>query len=240
VHLAAILETKDVGGGLVSITLRVSPEVSVSYSHVGQYAQVTVGAASAYFFLAGLPNASTWTFVVKPQGEVAEHMARAAVGTAVKVSAALGEGYDWSLVQSQNLALMLVGSGFGAAFSIARKRLADGDAVRTHLYVGVANPEDPPAPSFLLDLLAAGVKVSLCTLAEPTAEPSPLAHAQPGEGNPTTFPLLRGPMEHAIATLIHGHRETWTAIVVGPKGLVASARALQSSLPKLTHVLSNV
>jgi ferredoxin-NADP reductase len=225
--LAALSSRSDLGGGLIQLGLTPAAATAQSYVQVGQYTRVTVGGNSALFFLAGTPGAANWTLVLRAHGAVAEHLARAPLGTTVDVSDAQSDGFAWPLIANMNVALLLVGSGFGAVFSILQKRLEERKHAHTvtRVYVGVVQPNDPPAPGFLKAQQALGVEIILCTL-DPAAP-----HAE--------FPTLQGAMELAFVDSIANSREVWGAIVVGPPALAQALRALQANAPNLKHVLTN-
>jgi hypothetical protein len=138
-------------------------------------------------------------------------------------------GMSQNTIADMNVALLLVGSGFGAAFSIVQRRLDERAGAKTprttRLYIGVVHPSDPPAPAFLKAQEALGVEVILCTL-DPVA-------------GDAAFPTLHGPMEQAFVDSIAHTSEPWGAIIVGPPALARDLRALQTTTPQLKHVLTN-
>jgi hypothetical protein len=226
---ASITSRSDLGGGLLQMELTIPSSTAQSYVRVGQYTRVQANAHSAFFFLAGNPGAPTWTLVLRAQGDVAEYLAQAPLGANVEVSDALSDGFAWDLIAEMNVAVLLVGSGFGAAFSVLHRRLFERQNAKTprvtRLYVGVAQTSDPPAPGFLKAQQALGVEVILCTL----------DHAPPN----AAFPTLHGAMEQAFVDSIAHSDQTWGAIVVGPPALARDLRVLQASAPCLKHVLTN-
>jgi NAD(P)H-flavin reductase len=220
----------ELGGGLTELVFSVSPEHRASYTNVGQYTKVSIGAESAYFFLAGSPEAPDWTLVVRLKGAVAEALGTLELDTHITATQAQGAGFAWRATEGLPLAVLLVGSGFGAALPILRKRIREGVADKTHVYLGVADPGDPPAPGFLTEVTSAGVQLTLCALDVPN----------PSEVH-SMFPWVTERMELVFETKLHESQTPWAALAVGPKGLVTALQAIQSrDQERLRHVLTNV
>jgi NAD(P)H-flavin reductase len=219
----------DLGGGLTELVFSVSDEHRVSYRKIGQYTKVSLGAESAYFFLAGNPGAPEWTLVVRLKGAVAEALGSLALNTTVTATLAQGDGFAWHEAEALPLAVLLVGSGFGAALPVLRQRIREGVANRTHVYLGVSDPSDPPAPAFLEEVTRAGIQLTLCAL--DVANPQEVHSA---------FPWVTERMELVFETKLHESLAPWAALAVGPKGLVTAIQALQSRhRERLLHVLTN-
>lgn len=220
---ATLLHREVLGGGLLELQLKVSVAHAESYSRLGQYTQVFHGTQRAYFFLAGTPRSDVWKLVLKPQGDVAVYLSTLPEGCAVELSTAQSEGFAWESIAEGNVALLLVGSGFGAAFAVLEARATSKSSTR--LYLGVEDASNPPAPDFLRAQRDRGVEIVLCTLTE--------------SGHSNEFETLVGPMEIAFTTAISKGHEPWGAVVVGPPSLARSLRELQGQVSNLKHVLTN-
>jgi hypothetical protein len=168
--------------------------------------------------------------VVRLKGAVAEALGALVQGALVAATHAQGDGFAWQRAMGLPLAVLLVGSGFGAALPILRQRIQEGFAEKTHVYLGVSDPGDPPAPAFLNEVTDAGIRLTLCTL--DVANPSKV-HAM--------FPWVTERMELVFETELHESNVSWAAVAVGPKSLATALLELQSrNAERLLHVLTNV
>jgi NAD(P)H-flavin reductase len=166
---ARLVARADAGGGMTLVTVDPSPELVPSYVSPGQYIHARVGGETGYFVLAGVPGGSPWELVMRAGGGVSDVLLSAEIGIALEVTPALGDGFPWGEVHGRPLVIALSGTGVAAGRPLVRRRIEEGDATRTQLYVGVRSRAELPLASDVEAWKRAGVSVTIC-LSNPDEE----------------------------------------------------------------------
>jgi NAD(P)H-flavin reductase len=162
-HRPARLVTRtDAGGGMTRVTIDPAQELVGSYSSPGQYIHARVGGETGYFVLAGAPGASPWELVMRAGGGVSDVLLAAEPGLALEVTPALGDGFPWNDVHGRAVVVALSGTGVAAGRPLVRRRIADGDAAKTQVYLGVRNAAELPLADEVEAWRRAGVSVTIC------------------------------------------------------------------------------
>lgn len=156
---ARITGRHDEGGGLVTVELLPAPKAAASYTTPGQYVQVHVDDVRGYFALASEEGAGTWQLLVRENPGAASALLRAAVGSPVQVTAAMGRGFPLEEARDRRLAIAVTAGALGPALPAVARRIRDGLADRTVLFVGTHSPAGLAKVSTLEALRARGVKV---------------------------------------------------------------------------------
>ncbi len=163
------------------MTLLVEPETASTYLVPGQYVEVKVPKGSGYFVLAGEPRSAAWELLIRNAGEAADALASLPVGTPMEISRALGQGFPVDRASKGNVIVAAVGSALAAVRPILTRRLAEGDAARTVVLLGVRGTDDVP----LADEVRAWserFRVVLCVSRGAAAEPDRFPEAELREG----------------------------------------------------------
>src|SRR5262245_3420391 len=91
---------EDAGGGLWVVTIAVPSQIRGSYTHPGQYVQVTAGGDKGYFALAGDVGGPAWQLMLRRArvGDDGDGATRAALldaapGSPLVLSEARGRGF---------------------------------------------------------------------------------------------------------------------------------------------------
>jgi NAD(P)H-flavin reductase len=144
--------------------VRVEPpeHLARSYGMPGQFVEVLIDGESGYFVLAGAPGAHPWELVMRPGGGASDVLLAAPVGRALEITAALGEGFPMDAARGRELVIALSGTGIAAGRPLVRRRLADGDAARTQVYVGTRTEAELALVADIDAWRDSGVNVVVC------------------------------------------------------------------------------
>lgn len=216
---AILSERHDAGGELLLVSLHVSADVARAYTTPGQYIEVKTGSGRGYFVLASEVGTTPWQVLVKNSGDAADALFTLPLGTAVDIVGPLGAGFSAPRMDSRHVAIAVVGSALGVARPVLGRRIREGAAARTHLFLGIRAPTDMPIASEVEAWTAAGAHVVLCL------SRSELEH------HPEIAPRARrvaGYVQHALArALAVGEVPHGTLVIAaGPDGMLADMRAL--------------
>jgi NAD(P)H-flavin reductase len=159
---ARLVARADAGGGMTLVTVDPAPDVVASYVSPGQYIHARVGGETGYFVLAGAPGRSPWELVMRAGGGVSDVLLSAEIGIALEVTPALGDGFPWAEVHGRPLVIALSGTGVAAGRPLVRRRIDDGDATRTQLFVGVRSRAELPLAGDVEAWKRAGASVTIC------------------------------------------------------------------------------
>jgi NAD(P)H-flavin reductase len=140
--------------------------VSTTYRVPGQYVSIVACGEESYFVLAGAVGDTTWRLLVKGGGAVADMILAAPIGTRLQITGALGRGFPVEEAAGQRLVIAVAGTGIAAALPLATRRLADSDATRTHLYLGLRRASELPFAAEVDAWRAAKMAVTLCVSRE--------------------------------------------------------------------------
>lgn len=220
----------DAGGGFFDLHLEIPEGVAGTFGVPGQYVHVRAAGEGGYFALTGNPGEGSWGLLTRDGGGASQHLVTLPLGALVEVTDALGAGFPCDGARGVGLAVLVTGSGIAAARPVVRRRIAEGDGPRTHLFVGVRSAADLPWRGELEAYAHAGVEVTVALSREvrgardgpesPSPEPSP--------GLRFTSGYVQDALRHAEATRSPGARRQVFAVGVAP--MVESLRALAPHL----------
>jgi len=151
-----------------------------SYRQPGQYLEMRVQGETGFFVLSSDPGSIAWELVMRAGGGASDVVLAIPVGSPLEVTGALGEGFPVELAAARPLVVALNGTGVAAAPPVVRRRVRDGDAAITRVFLGVRARDELPLEPELRAWRASGVEVVAC-LSQPGPGQSP-APAASGEG----------------------------------------------------------
>jgi NAD(P)H-flavin reductase len=155
-----VTERTPAGGGLTRIVLVSSAEMAASHDAPGQYVEVRVEGQTGYFVLSSDPGALPWELVMRAGGGASDVLLVMPLPGAVEVTAAIGPGFPMGDVRGRELLVALGGTGIAAGPPVVRRRVRDGDARLTRVWVGARNDALPLAGE-VEAWRAAGVQVTV-------------------------------------------------------------------------------
>ena len=241
---SAVLSARsDAGGGLLLVSLDVAPGISSSYTAPGQYIEVITESGNGYFVLANDVGDRPWQLLVKNSGGAADALATLPLGTELSIDGPLGRGFSVEKMKDRHVVVAVVASALGVARPVVRRRIEDGVAKSTHLFLGLRTVLDVPIAGELQAWTDQGVTVVLCL------SRSELHH------HPDILPRTRrtvGYVQHALARALESGTVPHGTLVIaaGPEELLAdmhtlskggrAERAGEGGQGNLVEVLTNV
>jgi NAD(P)H-flavin reductase len=199
------------------VILEPDADVGPSYTSPGQYVEVRARGETGYFVLAGVPGELPWELVMRSGGGVSDVLLPAPLGLDVEVTAAIGAGFPFEAARERLLVVALSGTGVAAGRPLVRRRIADGDAARTQVWVGVRTQAELPLVVDIAEWREAGVSVVVC-LSQPAETP-------PGEL------FAKGYVQDVMAARIaSGSLADAHVFAVGVSSMVEALRALAPRL----------
>jgi NAD(P)H-flavin reductase len=156
---------------MTRVVLEPTPDVAPSFTSPGQYVEVRAQGETGYFVLAGIPGELPWELFMRSGGGVSDVLLPAPLGLDVEVTAAIGDGFPMDAVRGRRLVIALSGTGVAAGRPLVRHRIGEGDAPRTHVWLGVRTLAELPLAADIDGWRAAGVPVVVC-LSQPGAAPA--------------------------------------------------------------------
>jgi NAD(P)H-flavin reductase len=199
-HSARLVALHDAGGGLREVAVDTPSDIVASHTSPGQYVEVRTGAHAGFFVLASDPGALVWELVMRAGGGAADVLLAKAPGAELELTAALGDGFPMAAMRGLPLIVALGGTGVAAGRPILRRRIADGDAARTAVLVGIRTRSELPMRAVLEGWVASKVELFVCLSQDPgTLQGIPHAHgyvqdvlrsAAASEGWSLRFPTL--------------------------------------------------
>ncbi len=161
--LPAVLATReDAGGGLTLVQISVESHIAETYTSPGQYVRVRARGAEGFFVLANEPKAPVWDLILRPGGGASDVLLAAALGDPLESTTALGSGFPMERVYGRPLVVALGGTGMAAGRPIVRRRVREGDATLTRVFVGARTRKELPMRSDLVAWAGEGVHVVAC------------------------------------------------------------------------------
>jgi NAD(P)H-flavin reductase len=174
---AHLVAQHDAGGGLREVAVATPPDIVPTHTSPGQYVEVRTGSQAGFFVLASDPGAVVWELVMRAGGGAADILLAKAPGAELELTPALGPGFPMDAARGRPLVVALGGTGVAAGRPILRRRIADGDAERTAVFVGIRTRGELPMRDALDGWRAAGVDLAVCLSQDPGAlEGMPHAH----------------------------------------------------------------
>jgi NAD(P)H-flavin reductase len=159
---AVLSAREDAGGQLLLISLDVDDAIARRYTTPGQYIEVKAGAEKGYFVLANDVGQKPWQLLVKNSGGAADALATLPLGSELTVDGPLGQGFSVERMRSRHVVVAVVASALGVARSVLARRIADGSAGLTHLFIGLRAPTDLPIAKEVEAWTENGITVVLC------------------------------------------------------------------------------
>lgn len=230
---ATLAARREAGGGLVLVGLDVDRDSAPTYTTPGQYVEVKTERGNGYFVLAGDVRESRWELLVRNAGDAADALVSSELGSAFDVSSALGSGFPIAHAGGRHVVVAAVGTAMAVARPILRQRIADGDAKRTHVFLGVRTPVDVPLSSEVDAWSEGGAHVVLClSQEEDHAHAKLVPHASRAVG------YVQRAVERALelGEIPHGA----LVVAAGPKAMLAEMRTLAGQRPGSVEVVTNV
>ena len=135
-HPATVTDREPAGGGLTRIHLVLPAEVAASHDTPGQYVEVRAKGETGYFVLSSDPGSSPWELVMRDGGGASDVLLVMPLPGAIEVTAAIGTGFPMRDVSGRELLVALGGTGIAAGPPLMRRRIGDGDARLTRVWVG--------------------------------------------------------------------------------------------------------
>jgi NAD(P)H-flavin reductase len=161
-HRARLVSRRDAGGGMTLLEVDPGLQIAASYTSPGQYVEARVGTESGYFVLAGEPNAPTWYFIMRAGGGASDLLLRMNPPDEFELTAAVGPGFPMTSARGRRLVIALGGTGIAAGGPLVRRRLADGDALRTEVLLGARTRAEVAIQRELDAWTDAGVRLLVC------------------------------------------------------------------------------
>jgi len=219
VGTAVLSSHRDAGGGLTLVALDVDEATARTYTTAGQYVEIRAEKGNGYFVLAGDEGARRFELLVRNAGDAADALVNGAIGTSFAISTALGEGFPIHAARARPLVVAVVGSALAAARPVLRRRLDDGDAAITQLYIGVRAAAELPLAAEVEQWAERGIRVVLCL------SRGELHH---DEGTVPRAERVTGYVQLAIERAIAAGKVPHGALVVaaGPEAMLAALRGL--------------
>lgn len=220
--IARLSARDDAGGGLLLVSLDVEHQVARAYTTPGQYVEVRTASGNGYFVLASDVDTTPWQLLVKNAGGAADALATLALGSELAVEGPLGAGFPVERMKGRHVVVALVGSALGVARAVIDRRIEDGAAGATHLFLGLRTPLDLPIRHEVQAWTERGVPVVLCLSG------GDLDH------HLDVLPKARrvsGYVQHAVTRALEIGDVPHGSLVVaaGPKGMLADMRSLGES-----------
>jgi NAD(P)H-flavin reductase len=223
---AVLASRRDAGAGLLLVSLDVDPTLARAYTAPGQYVELFTPRGNGYFVLAGSLGDPVWELLVRNAGDAADALFNAPIGSSFEVTAPIGGGFPVERATGRVLVLAVVGSALAVARPIVARRIAEGAAARTHVYVGARTPADVPLADEVAAWSADGVNVVLC-LSRTSGE------LERGDGARREAGYVQDVMRRDVGQL----GPSVLVFAAGPEGMLTAMR----DLPRATlEVVTNV
>jgi NAD(P)H-flavin reductase len=161
-HPARLIARDDAGGGLLRMTIGVDREVATSYASPGQYVEVCIENATGFFVLANEPGAHAWELVMRPGGGASDVLFVSPIDALLEVTSAMGVGFPLSEARGKSLVIALGGTGIAAGRPLLARRVSEGDAADTHVFIGVRTRAEFGLRTDVQAWGAAGARVLVC------------------------------------------------------------------------------
>jgi NAD(P)H-flavin reductase len=161
-HPARLIARRDAGGGLTWMTIAAPADAVETYDSPGQYVEVLVDGETGFFVLANEPGAPTWDLILRAGGGASDVLLTLSPGALLEVTGAIGNGFPMRAARGHPLVVALGGSGIAAGRPIVARRIADADAMRTKVLVGIRTWGELPMRGDLEAWIRSGVDLLVC------------------------------------------------------------------------------
>jgi NAD(P)H-flavin reductase len=226
---ARLAGRENAGGGLTRVTVEPDPSLLPSYRHPGQYLEMRVQGETGFFVLSSDPGSEVWELVMRAGGGASDVVLAIAVGSPLEVTGAIGEGFPLELAVGHPLVVAINGTGVAAAPPVVRRRVRDGDAAITRVFLGVRGRDELPLEPELRAWRASGVDVVVC-LSQAAQGPA-LAASPEGGGKTSEVDFAPGYVQDVVRDrVVPGSLGGGRIFAVGSSSMVGALRALASEL----------
>jgi NAD(P)H-flavin reductase len=226
---ARLAGRESAGGGLTRVTVEPEPSLLASHRHPGQYVEMRVHGETGFFVLSNEPGSAAWQLVMRAGGGASDVVLAIPVGSSLELTGALGEGFPMDAAAGHPLVVALNGTGVAAAPPIVRRRVRDGDARITRVYLGVRARDEVPIEPELRAWGESGVDVVVC-LSQPAQNPPPGASTE-GAGKSQGVAFASGYVQDVVRDRVApGSLAGGRIFAVGSSSMIDALRARVSEL----------
>lgn len=235
-HPGRLVARRDAGGGLTRVIVQPLAALAPTYVRPGQYVEMRIGGEEGFFVVSSEPGSTPWELVMRSGGGASDVVLACEIGAELELSGALGHGFALDAARAAPLAVVLGGTGVAAGPPVVRRRIRDGDAVRTTAFVGVRHVLELPLEEELRSWVRAGVEVVVCSAQR---EEDPLPADVSGAGAALRF--ARGYVQDILPDrLVPGWLSGGRVFAVGSGPMVDALRAVAPSVGlESAHVETN-
>jgi NAD(P)H-flavin reductase len=216
---AVLTARSPAGGELLLVSLDVDEAIAHRYTTPGQYIEVKADSGNGYFVLASNVGERPWQLLVKNAGGAADALATRPIGTQFSIVGPLGAGFSVERMRSRHVVVAVVGSAIGVARSVIGRRIADGAATATHLFLGLRASTDLALRDEIATWAASGIEVVLCLSRSELDHHREILPGSRREGGYVQHALTRALESGAVP---HGT----LVIAAGPGAMLADMRSL--------------
>ncbi len=197
---ARLAGRESAGGGLTRVLVEPEAALLASYRTPGQYVEMRAGGETGFFVLSNEPGSPVWALVMRAGGGASDVVLAIPVGSDIELTGAIGHGFPVEAAAGHPLVVALNGTGVAAGPPLVRRRVRDGDAARTKVFVGVRARDEVPIEDELQGWRRQGVDVVLCLSQElPDAVRVQLSPGELADGR--VFAVGSSPMIDALRAL---------------------------------------
>jgi NAD(P)H-flavin reductase len=159
---ARLAGRESAGGGLTRVKVEPEPGSLASYRNPGQYVEMRAGQETGFFVISSEPGVGPWELVMRSGGGASDVVLAMPIGSAIELTWAIGDGFPMADAAGSPLVVALNGTGVAAGPPVVRRRVRDGDAAITHVFLGVRAPDEVPIEPELRQWQRQGVEVIVC------------------------------------------------------------------------------
>ena len=208
--------------------VRVVPpaDIAGTYTTPGQYVEVRIDGETGYFVLAGPPGANPWELVMRSGGGASDVLLAAHPGRALEITPALGDGFPMDAARGRDVVIALSGTGIAAGRPLVGRRVADGDAARTQVFVGTRTRGELALAGDIDAWTSAGITVVICLSQGTPGDPG-----EPGEDPRSDRRVALGYVQDVVRARVAPG--AWAHVHVFAVGLGSMIEALRSLAPEL-------
>lgn len=213
---ARLLSRRDVGGELSLVALDVDALHQASFVTPGQYAELTIDGKSGYFALASTMLAAPWELVVKDSGDASRALLTSPIGTQLRLTSALGDGFPVHLAEQKPAVVAVTGSAVSVLRPLLAHREARGDLARTYVFVGVRDVAHTPLATELTVWARKGAHFWLSTSRAAGEALAGVCVAAGYVQNALDAAVAAGDVPRGAIGFVAGHEEMLKSVTVGP------------------------
>ena len=160
---------------------------------------------------------------MRPGGGASDVVLTLPEGSSIELTGALGEGFPVDEARGLPLLVVLNGTGIAAGPPVVRRRIHDGDAARTRVFVGIRDRGEVPIEAELVDWVGAGVEVTVCLSQDSRDDAITVA--------PSGLRFARGYVQDVVgAEVLPGSASGGFVFAVGTSSMIDALRSLAPAL----------